>query len=122
MRQQHERLLGMRGQRRVTRPELVTKYGYDTKYAGHIVRLGYQGEELLLTGKITLPMPSVPRSCVLGVRTGKFNLVELSELLVESEKRLDSAYERSPLQTQPDIRHVEKWMIDTYFNAWSNRR
>lgn len=43
MRQQHEWLLGLRGQRNVTRPELMEAYGYDTKYAGHIIRLGYQG-------------------------------------------------------------------------------
>jgi hypothetical protein len=57
MGQQTERLRGTRGQRNVTRPELVQAYGFDTKYAGHIVRLGYQGEELLRTGRITLPMP-----------------------------------------------------------------
>lgn len=51
VRQQHERLLGLRGQHNVKKdPELINMYGYDTKYAAHIVRLGLQGEELLLTG------------------------------------------------------------------------
>ena len=47
---QKERLLGARGQKRVNRPELVEAHGYDTKYAMHAARLGYQGLELLETG------------------------------------------------------------------------
>ena len=50
LRGQTERLLGSRGQRRVNRPELVEAHGYDTKYAMHAARLGYQGLELLETG------------------------------------------------------------------------
>ena len=48
---QRERLLGSRGQKRVNRPELVEAHGYDTKYAMHAIRLGYQGIELLETGR-----------------------------------------------------------------------
>lgn len=39
------------------RPELVAVHGYDTKYAMHALRLGYQGVEMLTTGRITLPVP-----------------------------------------------------------------
>jgi hypothetical protein len=56
---QKERLLGSRGQR-VNRPELVQAHGYDTRYAMHAARLGYQGLELLETGELTLPMPDRP--------------------------------------------------------------
>src|SRR5258708_7777734 len=49
---QRERMLGTRGQMRVTRTELVEKFGYDTKYAAHAVRLGYQGIEYLNHGKL----------------------------------------------------------------------
>ena len=57
LRGQKERLLGTRGQKRVNRPELVEAHGFDTKYAMHALRLGYQGLELLQTGRVTLPMP-----------------------------------------------------------------
>ena len=36
---------------RVNRPELIAAHGYDTKYAGHVLRLGYQGIEFLETGR-----------------------------------------------------------------------
>jgi predicted nucleotidyltransferase len=57
---QKQRLLGERGQLRVKRPDLVDQHGYDTKYAMHMLRLGYQGRELLETGRISLPMRSGP--------------------------------------------------------------
>lgn len=118
MKQQHERLLGLRGQRNVTRPELVSRYGYDTKYACHIVRLGLQGEEILKTGKMTLPMPLAQRSLVLSVRTGGYTLAGVSELIIDVEKRIEAAYEKSPLRLWPDKDTVAKWMLRTYLSAW----
>lgn len=118
MKQQHERLLGLRGQRNVTRPELVDRYGYDTKYAGHIVRLGIQGEELLLDGRMTLPMKEEHRQQVLKVRTGGYTLAEVSEVLIDAEMRLQAAYDRSTLRLWPDKEFVQKWMLRTYTEAW----
>lgn len=120
MRQQHERLIEVRGQRNVTRPELIEKYGFDTKYAGHIVRLGFQGEELLLTGRITLPMPQAQREFVLGVRTGALTLNQVSDEVIAAENRLNAALERSPLPELPDNAAVQDWMLSTYLRHWRN--
>ncbi len=40
---QRQRLVGERGQRDVNRTDLVEQFGYDTKYAMHMLRLGHQG-------------------------------------------------------------------------------
>jgi predicted nucleotidyltransferase len=63
MQRQRDRMTGERGQMRVNRPELIEQYGLDTKYAGHVLRLGYQGIEFLESGRLTLPMrrPRVAR-------------------------------------------------------------
>lgn len=119
MRQQHERLLGLRGQKNVTRPELVKAYGYDTKYAGHIIRLGCQGAEFLATGRITLPMREDERALVVKVRTGGFTLAEVSGLINEAETKLDDAFAQSPLRDEPDTQAVESWMLKTYLGHWS---
>lgn len=119
MRQQHERLLGVRGQRNVTRPELVQAYGYDTKYAAHVLRLGLQGEELLLTGRISLPMPDADRALVVKMRTGGFSLAEVSQQIVAVQRRLDTAHAGSPLREMPNSRKVEQWMIETYLAHWT---
>lgn len=118
MRQQHERLLGLRGQRNVTRPELVDRYGYDTKYAGHVVRLGLQGEELLQSGRISLPMRDADRELVVKIRLGGFTLAEVSEVIIDAERRLDAAYAASPLPEAPNTATVERWMLATYLRHW----
>lgn len=119
MHQQHERLLGVRGQRNVTRPELVQAYGYDTKYAAHVVRLGLQGEELLLTGRISLPMPDADRALAVKVRTGGFSLAEVSQQIVAVQRRLDLAHAASTLRDSPNTPRVEQWMIETYLTHWA---
>lgn len=119
MRQQHERLLGLRGQKNVTRPELVKAYGYDTKYAGHIIRLGCQGAEFLETGRITLPMREEERALVVKVRTGGFTLAEASSLINQAEVQLDEALAKSQLPDEPDTQKVEAWMLQTYLNHWN---
>jgi hypothetical protein len=119
MRQQHERLLGLRGQRNVTRPELVERYGYDTKYAAHVVRLGLQGAELLETGRLSLPMRDNDRELCLRIRTGGYDLAEVSKLIIGAERLLDEAFAATTLRTRPDVPAVEAWMLKTYAVYWS---
>ena len=59
---QLQRLVGERGQRDVNRFELVEEFGYDTKYAMHMLRLGHQGVEFLESGRLFLPMREPVRS------------------------------------------------------------
>jgi len=118
MRQQHERLLGLRGQRNVTRPELVEAYGYDTKYAAHVVRLWLQGEELLLTGRISLPMREADRELCVKIRTGGFTLADVSQQIIATKQRLDTAFTASPLAERPNTSAVEQWMMSAYLDHW----
>jgi hypothetical protein len=63
---QKQRLTGERGQKRIHRPALEQLYGFDTKYAMHMLRLGFQGVELLTAGRLSLPMREPERSYLLG--------------------------------------------------------
>lgn len=116
---QTQRLLGLRGQLRVYRQELIDKYGYDTKYAGHIIRLGFQGVEYLSSGRITLPMPEEQRRFVLAIREGKVEqdvmLTKAGELTAELKELLQS----SPLPEEPDHERVNAWLCQAYTKAWS---
>jgi predicted nucleotidyltransferase len=105
LRGQKERLLGSRGQKRVNRPELVDAHGFDTKYAMHAARLGYQGLELLETGWLTLPMPEPERSRVMAIRTGERTLDETVAEIDEVERKLADALQRTPL---PPIRTARR--------------
>lgn len=118
LRGQKERLLGTRGQMRVNRPELVEAHGYDTKYAMHAARLGYQGLELLETGRLTLPMPEPERSRVMAIRTGQRTFEEAVAEIERVEERLAAALEETPLPPEPDRAAVDRFLIHAYRSAW----
>lgn len=113
---QKERLLGERGQKRTKRPELVEEYGYDTKYAGHMIRLGIQGIELLETGKITLPMPDA--DVVLAVRNGEWDLQKVLTRAGELERDLEDLLDTSPLPEKPNYAVIDDFLVNAYQEAW----
>ena len=118
MEQQRQRLLGQRGQMRVHRPELIEAFGYDVKYAAIILRLGFQGEELLSTGRLTIPMPEEQRDVVVRCRNGAFDLGYALSEIAASQRRLQDAYLQSPLPETPNRSAVEAWMVQTYLDNW----
>jgi predicted nucleotidyltransferase len=118
---QRQRLLGERGQKDVNRPELVAKYGYDTKYAMHLLRLGFQGVELMETGRLSLPMREPERTWLRGVRTGSAALQDVLTKAGELRTRLRDLTDTSPLRQEPDLKRVEAWMLRTYSEVWKAR-
>jgi hypothetical protein len=119
LRGQKERILGARGQKRVNRPELVEAHGFDTKYAMHAARLGYQGLELLETGWLTLPMPEPERSRVMGIRTGERTFEEAIAEIDEVERRLAAALEKTLLPAEPDRVAIDRFLVEAYRRAWA---
>lgn len=117
---QKQRLLGERGQKGVNRPELVAKYGYDTKYAMHMLRLGIQGCELLETGCLRLPMNHSDRAFLLGVRQGGITLDSALTEVGRLEQQLKDLERSSPLRDAPDTEAVEGWMRAAYMAAWTD--
>lgn len=115
---QRQRLLGERGQKKVNRPELEAKFGFDTKYAMHILRLGFQGVELLLTGKISFPMPEKDRAFCYATRLGEVPLNDVLTKAGELERDIKDLISNGPLQEKPDVDGVEEWMVNMYFENW----
>lgn len=116
---QRQRLTGERGQKRVHRPELEERYGFDTKYAMHMLRLGFQGVELLSTGQLSLPMREPERLYLRDVRQGKVDMQACLTRAGELESELKDLLDTSPLPTEPDVAAVERWMTRIYFRKWS---
>jgi hypothetical protein len=121
MERQRDRMTGERGQMRVNRPELIERYGFDTKYAGHVLRLGYQGNEFLETGALTLPMREPERTRILDVRNGH---VSFNEVLAEADdlqRQLETLLQTSPLPERANQAAVEEFLIDTYRTRWKSQ-
>lgn len=116
---QRQRLVGERGQRDVNRGELVERFGYDTKYAMHMLRLGHQGVEFLETGRLSLPIREPVRSHLMDVRLGRSNLAEVLTECKELEMRLNVLLSASPLPPEPDRDRVERFVMDAYAIAWA---
>lgn len=118
LRNQRERLAGERGQRNVTRPELIDKYGYDVKYASHLLRLGFQGIEMARERRLTLPMTDLPRDYIIGVRRGRYGLKSVLRTADELERELEKLIPTMP--PEPD-KEIEKWMIEAHLGQWVRR-
>jgi predicted nucleotidyltransferase len=116
---QRQRLVGERGQRDVNRVELVEQFGYDTKYAMHMLRLGHQGVEFLESGRLTLPMRQPVRDHLMDVRQGRSNLADVLAKCTQLELRLGELLDSSPLPLEPDLKTVESFVMDAYADAWA---
>lgn len=115
---QKARLMGEQGGRHGSRPELIEKYGFDTKYAGHIIRLGYQGVELMTTGHLSLPMSPQHREDVLAVRTGQWTFERTLSRAGELERDLRDSLDTGPLPDHPDEDAINAFLQDAYLRAW----
>lgn len=121
MTQQRERLEGARGGRRKpARPELVEAHGFDTKYAMHAMRLGFQGVEFLKTGRITLPMPKVERDYCYEVRTGQVKLGNVLATACNLEGAIRHLTTSGPLPEKPNYDAVNEWLVEAYRYHWRN--
>ena len=100
------------------RPELVAIHGYDTKYAMHALRLGYQGVELLTTGRITLPVPEPQRAYLRTIRRGEVGLTEVVAAVSAAEAELIRLQQSSTLPPEPDREWVDRWLHRSHLRYW----
>lgn len=122
MESQRKRLNGESGSRHGRpRQELIDKFGFDTKYAGHIVRLGYQGVELMGTGHLTLPMRREERDHVVAIRTGQVPLETVTVQAKLLEKRLEALLGNGPLPAEPEREAIDDFLARTYTKVWDRQ-
>lgn len=119
MQQQKQRMLGERGQKNVNRQHLVDAHGYDTKYASHIIRLGYQGIEYMETGRMVLPMSGQPLQDVIDVRTGVWDFQQAMTRAGELDVALKDAIAMSVLPAIPDEDRINQFVLDAYGAMWN---
>jgi len=118
---QKQRLMGERGQKKVNRPKLEAEHGFDTKYAMHILRLGFQGVELMSTGTLTLPMPEKDRAFVYATRLGQVPLQDVLTRAGELERQIKDMLLDAPVPAEPAREELQAWMVSMYFENWKAR-
>jgi predicted nucleotidyltransferase len=99
------------------RKELVSKFGYDTKNASHLIRLLRMAIEFLNTGEFIVERKH--DACeLLDIKKGKWTL----EKVKEESKRLfnlaDESFLKCQLPNKPDMEEINKfcnWALTRYF-------
>jgi uncharacterized protein len=112
MRLTGERGMGKHGQR----PDLIEKYGYDTKFAMHYIRLLYECRELVRDHHLTLPRPE--REQLVAIRTGKHTQEEMFALGREVKAECEALLAASTLPEAPDKDFLSQIVADAYLAHW----
>ncbi len=91
------------------REELLLKYGYDTKFAMHLIRLMLEGIELLTTGNLIFPLKEV--SLLKDIREGKWEIPKILKFSEDLESQLIDYEKISCLANAPRRDEIEKFTI-----------
>lgn len=124
MQSQAERLLGTRSRsghgRRGGggREELLAAHGYDTKYAMHCARLGFQGLELLTNRRLTLPIAGEPGDWLRAVRRGDVAFDEWWERVLRLDALLGAKLGDDSIPERCDGAMIDAWMVATHLAFW----
>lgn len=79
------------------------KYGFDTKFAAHTLRLMYECEQILETGDLDLRRNQDELKAIIR---GEVQPAEIKEKFAAKEKYLERLYETSTLQYSPDVSKI----------------
>lgn len=111
----------MTGERtkKVNRPELVERYGFDTKFAMHALRLAFEGIEMLTHRRITLPVAEPNLSVLRDVRQGKYTLQQALTMIDDAEAQLRELLKDCNWKT--DRKRVNQFMVNAHRTHWQTR-
>lgn len=90
------------------RKEIVDKYGYDVKFAYHIVRLLNEIEQLLTAGDLDLQKDSEQLK---AIRRGEWTEQQVIDHFTGREKQLEELYRKSTLPTHPDEQKIKALLL-----------
>lgn len=101
-----------RKNRNPKRATLEEKHGYDTKHAAHLYRLVDEAEELLDTGKLTLPLRPEIRDRFMAVLNGQIDYEDVVRLGREAKDRLLAKEAGSVLPKKPNRKMAERLLVE----------
>ncbi len=84
----------------------VLKYGYDTKFASHLIRLLSEGKELLETGKITFPLKE--RDLIFNIKIGEVKLEEVLRIAEKYETEMKNIRNKTPLPVKSQFNKINE--------------
>ena len=89
--------------------EDYNRMGYCVKYATHLVRLMFEGEQLLIEGDIDLRRHS---NTLKKIRAGEWSLEEVETFFAKYEEKLKLLYEKSHLPWGPEEKKIKELLVE----------
>jgi len=87
----------------------VEQFGFDVKFAYHVVRLLDEVEQILTTGDVDLQRN---REQLKAIRRGDWTADQVREYFVRKERELETAYAESTLPHTPDEVKIKQLLLD----------
>jgi predicted nucleotidyltransferase len=100
------------------RKETRDKYGFDVKFAYHLVRLLNECEQILVTGTIDLEQD---RERLKAIRNGEWTIEQVEEFFTSKEKHLEELYNTSTvLPYEPDEEFIKSFLLECIEMEYGN--
>lgn len=91
------------------RKEIVEKFGFDVKFAYHVIRLIDEVEQILTLGDLDLTRA---REHMKAVRKGEVPLEEIVKWFNDKERQLENVYHESTLPAKPRENEIKQLLLD----------
>lgn len=99
------------------RQKLREEYGFDVKFAYHVVRLLDEVEQILAGGDIDLRRN---KEQLKSIRRGEMSEQEIRAWASAKESQLDELYHKSKLQYSPDEQKIKKILLECLEEHYGN--
>lgn len=99
------------------RKKIIETYGYDVKFAYHVVRLLNEVEQILIEGDIDLQRN---REQLKSIRRGEWKESDIREYFAAKEKDLEKLYLESTLPYSPDEAKIKKLLLECLEEHYGN--
>ena len=92
------------------RRKIVEKYGFDVKFASHLIRLADEAEQILSTGELDLTRSKGVQK---DIRAGRYTLEQVEAMFREKVPHIERLYaaENSPIPHQPNTEAVKELLF-----------
>jgi hypothetical protein len=100
---------------------LLGDHGFDTKYAMHEARLGFQCIELVTTGRLALPIEGEPAEWLVAVRRGDVAFDDWWRRCLELDAALEQLADDATVPAGPDRARISAWSADAHRRHWRAR-
>lgn len=91
------------------RYEMIQKYGYDVKFAYHVVRLLNEVEQILVEQDLDLRRNNEQLK---EIRAGQWSMEQIEQYFMMKEKSLEETYTKSTLRYKPDEQIIRKLLLE----------